>query len=320
MRRLPPLNALKAFEAAARLGSMQAAAGELKVTPAAISQQVRALERYLDMPLFQRVVRGLVLTDEGEVYLHEARHALDRLGSATEQLMDRRIAGVLRVSVIPSLANRWLVQRLADFLEHYPHVTLRLIEDVRPIDFNRDRFEMALRYGAGDYGGLRADRLMGEQLELVAASKLLPDPQSRRDARKLAHCTLLHEAAERLGEPWSHWQPWLDALGVARDAAADRGPRFNATATLLEAAEAGAGVAIGRTRLIERELAAGRLVRVFGDSRPSRLAYWTVSPPGVAMLPRVAAFREWLQRQAAASEPAVDARASDAAGADRGGP
>ena len=299
MRRLPPLNALKAFEAAARHGSIKAAASELCVTPAAVSQQVRSLERYLGLPLFRRLPRGLDLTAEGEIYLREARHALDRLGAVTEQLVEKKVAGVLRVSAIPSLTTRWLVPRLMRFLERYPDVTLRLSEDVRPVDFGRDPFDLGIRYGPGDYAGLRVDRIMDEALLLVAAPSLVAGPPPLRGAVDLRHCRLLHEAHGRANEPWLDWQPWLDALGVARDASADRGPRFNATATMLRAAATGAGVAIGRARLVAENLASGTLVNLFGQCRTSRSAYWTVSPPDIALLPRVAAFRSWLQAEAA---------------------
>lgn len=300
MRRLPPLNALKAFEAAARHGSIQAAARELCVTPAAVSQQVRSLERYLGLPLFRRLPRGLDLTAEGEVYLREARHALDRLGAVTEQLVEKKVAGNLRVSAIPSLTTRWLVPRLIRFLERYPDVTLRLSEDVRPVDFGRDPVDLGIRYGPGDYPGLRVDRIMDEALLLVAAPSLVAGSPPLRRPADLRHCRLLHEAHGRANEPWLDWQPWLDALGVARDAAADRGPRFNATATMLRAAATGAGVAIGRARLIADDLASGTLVNLFGERRASRSAYWTVSPPDIALLPRVSAFRAWLQAEAAA--------------------
>jgi len=311
MRKLPPLNALKAFEAAARHGSMRRAAGELCVTPAAVSQHVRSLEQYLGLPLFRRLVRGLELTPEGDLYLREARHALDRLAATTEQLMERRAAGLVRVSLIPSLAVRWLVPRLDDFLERYPDVTLRLIEDIRPVDFKRDTFELAVRYGAGDYPGLRVDPIMDEALHLVCAP-IYADSHALAEPADLVRCRLLHEAEAQLNEPWSAGQRWLDELGVARDATADRGPRFNATATLLDAATTGAGVAIGRARLIEEDLRRGGLVTLFGLRRPSRLAYWTVSPPEIAILPRVAAFRSWLREQAAdtAAEPAADEQAS----------
>jgi len=307
MRRLPPLNALKAFESAARQGSFQAAASELCVTPAAVSQQVRSLERYLGLPLFRRLARGVVLTVEGDLYLREARHALDRLGAVTEQLVEKKVAGVLRVSAIPSLTTRWLIPRLTGFLERYPDVTLQLSEDVRPVDFGRDPFDVGIRYGPGDYVGLRADRIMGEALLLVAAPALVSGPPPLRRPADLRHCRLLHEAHGRANEPWLDWQPWLDAMDVARDAAADRGPRFNATASMLRAAANGAGVAIGRARLLEDDLAQGTLVNLFGQSRPSRSAYWTVSPPEIALLPRVAAFRAWLLAEAADGAVAVSA-------------
>jgi LysR family glycine cleavage system transcriptional activator len=305
MRRLPPLNALKAFEAAARHGSIQAAASELCVTPAAVSQQVRSLERYLGLPLFRRLPRGLALTAEGEVYLQEARHALDRLGAVTEQIVEKKVAGVLRVSAIPSLTTRWLVPRLTRFLDRFPDVTLRLTEDVRPVDFARDPFDLGIRYGPGDYAGLRVDRIMDETLILVAAPSLVTGPPPLRRPADLGHCRLLHEAHGRANEPWLDWQPWLNALGVARDAAADRGPRFNATASMLRAAATGAGVAIGRARLIEDDLASGVLVNLFGQRRVSRSAYWTVSPPEIALLPRVGAFRSWLQAEAATDAAAA---------------
>lgn len=308
MRRLPPLNALKAFEAAARQGSFQAAAGELCVTPAAVSQQVRSLERYLGLPLFRRLPRGVVLTAEGDLYLREARHALDRLSAVTEQLVEKRVAGVLRVSVIPSLATRWLVPRLTGFLDRYPDVRLQVTEDVRPVDFSRDPFDLGIRYGPGVYAGLRTDHIMSETLLLVAAPALVAGPPALRRPADLRHCRLLHEAHGRANEPWLDWQPWLDAMGVARDASTDRGPRFNATASMLRAAANGAGVAIGRARLLEEDLARGTLLNLFGQVRPSRSAYWTVSPTDIAVLPRVAAFRSWLQAEA--SEDVAPALAS----------
>src|ERR1041385_7290599 len=172
-RRLPPLNALKAFEAAARHESFTRAAGELFVTQGAVSHQVKALETELGLKLFNRERQGLVLTEAGREYLVVVRDALDRIALGTERLLQRQNAGVLTVSTSPDFAAKWLVHRLGSFIEQHPGIDLRVSAAMHHVDFAREEVDMAVRHGDGHWPGLHVARLSSEQLFAVCSPKLL---------------------------------------------------------------------------------------------------------------------------------------------------
>ncbi len=297
-RRLPPLNALRAFEAAARHRSFTLAADELSVTPAAVSHQVKGLEELLGVRLFRRLPRGLRLTDQGRNYLPGLTDGLDRLAEATERLTGRRLAGRLKVSVIPSFAARWLVPRIGDFYDRFPQIDVVIDAEPRNVDFAREDVDVGIRYGYGRYPGLHVELLLKEDLFPVCSPSLLNRGAPLKEMSDLRHHVLLHDSTAHLDELWVSWDLWLKAAGIT-DIDLGRGPRFSDTAMILQAAIAGHGVAIGRSALLGEDLRAGRLVRPFDITREAVFSYWVVTAPGSLDEPKVVVFWNWLAEQAA---------------------
>jgi LysR family glycine cleavage system transcriptional activator len=293
-RRLPSLNALKAFEAAARHESFTKAAGELCVTQGAVSHQVKALEQELGFRLFQRERQRLLITEAGRSYLEVVRDAFDRLAAGTERLLQRQKAGVLTVSTSPNFAAKWLVHRLGRFGELHPEIDLRVSASMHHVDFAREDVDVALRHGDGQWPGLNVTRLCAEALFPVCSPRLTSDP--RRPLRKpadLKHHMLLHL------DNRDDWAKWLRAAGVEQ-ADVTRGLILNQTSMVIDAAVDGQGVALARSALAAWDLIAGRLVRPFELDLPVPYAYWIVCPKATANLPKIAAFRDWLVGEAEA--------------------
>jgi LysR family glycine cleavage system transcriptional activator len=292
-RRLPSLNALRAFEAAARHESFTQAAQELCVTQGAVSHQVKALEAELGLRLFQRERQRLVITEAGRSYLEVVRDAFDRVAAGTERLLQRQNAGVLTVSTSPNFAAKWLVHRLGRFAEAHPGIDLRVSASLHHIDFAREEVDLAVRHGDGRWPGLNVTRLCSEALFPVCSPTLLRGRGKRalRSPADLRHYVLLHLDERR------DWAKWLDAAGVA-GADMTRGPVFNQASMAIDAAVDGQGVALARTALAVWDLLAGRLVRPFRLELPVPYAYWIVCPKVNADLPKIALFRDWLVGEA----------------------
>lgn len=286
-RRLPPLNALRAFEAAARHLSFTRAAEELHVTQAAISHQVKALEEHLGRKLFRRLNRALLLTDDAQAYLPSVSRAFTLLNDATSDLLTKHTPGPLTVSALPSFAARWLVPRLGRFRHIRPDIDLRIDPSTELADFAGGDVDVGIRYGRGKYPGLRADWLMTEDIFPVCSPALLEGPHPLHDPEDLEHQVLLHDDGH------GDWRTWLLAAGVDRVDPA-RGPIFTDSSMLIQAAMAAQGVALARGVLAADELAAGRLVRPFTLSLPTEYAYYLVCPVNTAEQPKIAAFRDWL--------------------------
>jgi DNA-binding transcriptional LysR family regulator len=297
-RPLPPLNGLRAFEAAARHLSFTRAAEELNVTQAAISHEIKALEERLGIRLFRRLNRALMLTDEGQRLLPATRDAFDRLAEAVAGLKARDTAGPLTVSVLPSLAAKWLVPRLSRFQERYPDIDLRITALERLVDLVRDGVDIAIRFGSGKWPGVCADLVLEDQLTPVCSPSLLHKLAEPAD---LAHVTLLHESMEPMAN-FPDWATWLRAAGVS-GVDVSRGLRFSHTHILLQAAIDGRGVALGQIALAADDLAAGRLVAPFGLRLPVGYAYYLVYLPGSADRPKIKAFREWVVSEMADRRP-----------------
>jgi LysR family transcriptional regulator, glycine cleavage system transcriptional activator len=291
-RALPPLNAMHAFEAAARQLSFTRAAAELHVTQAAVSHQVKALEEHLGVKLFRRLPRRLLLTDEGQSYARALGDAFSRLAEATARLHARDARRLLTVSVIPSFAARWLVPRLGRFRELHPDIDVRVAPTAALADFARDDVDVGIRFGpARRFPGLRVDLVLGDEMFPVCSPRLRRGPRALRDPDDLRHHTLLHD------EGHEQWRAWLAAAGL-RGLDAGRGPIFTDASMLLQAAAEGQGVAIARRVLAEDELHRGRLVRPFPLALPTERAYWLVSPRATAEQPKIRAFRDWLLAEA----------------------
>lgn len=299
-RRLPPLTALRVFEAAARHGSFAKAADELAVTPAAVSQQIRLLEADLGVTLFRRLPRGLLLTEAARSALPELSKGFAHLARAMEDVQGGSLAGPLVVTVIPSFAARWLVPRLTGFVQAYVDIDVTVRAELRNVDFAREDVDLGIRYGRGVYPGLDTRLLLTEQVFPVCAPSLLAGPKPLRRIEDLRHHTLLHDRQLSDAEPTLYWRSWLVAAGI-EDVDTDRGPGFTNAEMMLEACVRGMGVALGRGGLCADDLAAGRLVRPFTASRPADYAYYVVVPEGHAANPRVQVFLAWLEEEAAAS-------------------
>ena len=287
-RWLPSLNGLRAFEAAARHQSFTRAAEELNVTQTAISHQIRTLEERLGLKLFDRRGRALRLTEAAEGYLPSVRSAFDQLHDATERLIGLDTETTLTVSTLTTFAAKWLVPRLGGFQDLHPEISVRITRSLLTADFDRDDVDVAIRYGRGDWPGLRADHLIREDIFPVCSPELLEGPHPLARPDDLASHTLLHVSVFR-----EDWRVWLTAANVD-GVDPSSGLRFDLAVTALQAAIDGLGVALGRTALVERDLATGRLVAPFDISLPIEAAYYVVTPEATADRPKIKAFREWL--------------------------
>jgi LysR family glycine cleavage system transcriptional activator len=292
MRRLPSLNALKAFEAAARHESFTKAAAELNVTQGAVSHQVKGLETALGLRLFTRERQRLIITEAGRSYLGVVRDAFDRLAVGTDRLLARQKAGVLTVSTSPNFAAKWLVHRLGRFVETHPDIDLRLSASMQHIDFAREEIDLAIRHGDGNWPWLHVTRLCTEELFPVCSPKYMRGRGALRAPADLERHTLVH-VGDRSG-----WSEWLAAAGVA--AGAIGGPIVNQASIAIDAAVDGQGIALARTALASWDLASGRLVRPFALALKAPYAYWIVCPKSTAELPKIATFRAWLLAEAKA--------------------
>jgi LysR family glycine cleavage system transcriptional activator len=291
-RRLPPLNALKAFEAAARHESFTRAAEELCVTQGAVSHQVKALEAELGLKLFNRRRQKLVITESGRSYLAIVRDALDRIADGTEQLLRRQNSGVLTVSTSPNFAAKWLVHRLSRFAQAHPAIDLRVSASLHHVDFAREDVDVAIRHGNGSEPGLHVLRLCVEELFPVCSPKLLKGKGALRTPADLRHAVLLHVNDRQ------DWRRWLDAAHVDGIDLA-RGPLLNQASMAIDAAVDAQGVALARTALAAWDLIGVRLVRPFSLALQVPYAYWIVCPKTAAKLPKIVAFTEWLLAEAA---------------------
>lgn len=297
-RRLPPLNALRAFEAAARHGSFALAAEELGVTAAAISQQVKGLEAELQVDLFRRQPRGLLLTNAGHAYLPGLSEGFDRLAAATAHIREGAASGVVTLTCLASFAAGWLVPRLGRFRQQYPGIELRIDTSRRLVDFAREDVDLAIRFGAGPFKGLQAIPLLQEELFPVASPALLRGggPPLQRFADLLQH-QLLHDSDAHPAQPWMSWRNWFAREGLD-PAAADRGLSFTDSNVLMAAAIAGQGVALGRAPHLGEQLARGHLVRLFDQSWLAEWRYFIVAPTAQLQRPPVQALVSWLQEEA----------------------
>jgi len=293
-RRLPPLNALRAFEAAARHMSFSRAAEELHITQAAISHQVKGLEEHLGMTLFRWLNRALMLTDEGQALFPAVRDSLDVLSAAVDSLKARDAGGPLTVSALPSFAAKWIVPRMMRFQERHPEIELRITAAEKLVDFARDNVDIAVRFGGGQWPGVALDHILDEDATPVCSPAIAA---GLKDPADLAHHTLLHESMHPLLVPG--WADWLNVAGVT-GIDASKGPMFSHTHMMLQAAIDGQGVALGGRVLISDDLAAGRLVAPFDVWLPSGSAYYVAYPPPAADRPKIKAFRDWVMDEIAA--------------------
>jgi LysR family glycine cleavage system transcriptional activator len=302
-RRLPPLNALRAFESAARHLNFSRAAEELAVTPGAVSQQIQNLEDYVGAALFKRTPRGLLLTDSAQTALPALREAFDRLAEAASLLTAAVDGRRLTLTAPPSFAAKWLVPRLGRFEAAHPQVDVWLSADMDLVDFAASDVDLAIRYGPGPYPGLEAIRLLNETVIPVMSPELAASNPVRAPG-DLARHVLLHDGSSNADESCPDWQMWLAARGV-RGVDATRGPRFNQSSLVIEAAVSSRGVALAKRTLAQDDLDAGRLVAPMPISTMIDFAYFLVHPKAKGRLPQVKAFVGWIRGEAEAHERAL---------------
>ncbi|MDD9914440.1 MAG: transcriptional regulator GcvA [Rhodospirillaceae bacterium] len=303
--RLPPLNALRAFEASARHRSFSRAAEELNVTPAAISHQLKALEEYLSAKLFTRANRTLMLTQAGQSLLPGIHKGFTAFNEAMEAFGLYDQTGMLTVAVTPSFAAKWLVHRIEHFNRAYPDVDIRMTTSMNLSDYARDGIEIGVRYGKGDYGGLLSEHLLSTEIIPVCSPRLLTGSRRLESPADLASVTLLHDDSHRHEEMYPDWAMWLRAAG-APEVDPTHGLRCDTAGETQNAAVEGVGVALGRTTLVSDDVEAGRLVRLFDLVLPSDFAYWIVYTETSIKRPKVKAFRDWLKAEGEAYQAAQE--------------
>ncbi len=295
---LPPLGALRAFEAAARLMSFTKAAEELHVTPAAISHQIHALEQDFGVRLFQRLSRSIALTPSARILLPGLSAGFAEVQAAVGRLRAHNDTGTLTVTASPSFAAKWLVLRLHRFQEEAPEIDVRISATDSVVDMSRGDFDVAVRYGAGRYPGLEVELLFTNEVFPACSPQLLAAGPPLRVPGDLRHHALIHDQAIERDPLVPTWPMWLKAAGVT-DMTAPSGLSFNNMHLALDAAIAGHGVVLAYSTIAAADIAAGRLVRLFSLSLPDQFAYYLVTAPGALERPKVRAFRDWLRREAA---------------------
>ena len=294
---MPPLNALRAFESAARHGSFVAAGRELNVTAAAVSQQVRSLERFVGSRLFERLAHGLVLSESGRRHLPELTGAFDRLTTIAQRLRSIEAAGTLTLSTLPAFASGWLLPRLPRFRARYPRIELVLETSRSLVDFRRQNIDVAIRFSAGAQRELRSIDLFGEDVFPVASPALLGGAQAPLGLPALLQWPLLHDVDAQPEQPWMNWRSWFEREGLALPIETV-GLSFSDSIVLTSAAVQGLGIALGRSVHIGAYLARGQLVRLTALNWPAAWRYALTAPAAHFARPNVKAFTDWMKGEA----------------------
>jgi len=306
--RLPSLDLLRGFEAAARLLSFTRAGEELNLTQSAVSRQMQELEGQLGIKLFERRHRALALTDAGQQFYPAAAQVLATMRAATDRLRAQSRRGTLSVTTTHSFAALWLIPRLAGFTRAHRGVDVRISADTRVQDLERDGLDVAIRHGPASLAGPGAQRLFGERVFPVCSPKLLKDPRRPlAEPADLRHHVLLQYDDPDARHPWLHWRTWLEVERLAELKPAGR-LSFSGYEQIIAAAIAGHGVALGRTPLLKDALASGELAAPFKRTADPARAYYAVVSPNAQGRPEVAAFVAWLLREAAGEEPQDESR------------
>ncbi|KAA3644398.1 MAG: transcriptional regulator GcvA [Proteobacteria bacterium] len=288
-KNIPPLRAIKAFEASARLLSFTQAADELNVTQAAISHQIKNLEDLTGVQLFDRINRTLKLTFEGRLYLISIRQALENIETATRQLINRDAGGTLNISVLPSFATKWLSKRIWRFQQQYKELDVRIASFEWLADFNKDNCDVAIRYtNEPNYPGLTSELLLNEEVFPVCSKAFYKAYKGKLTPQDLLKAELCHDDFTT-----ENWDDWFNAAGLAPQLPL-RGTRFSHIVTMLEAVENHQGFGLGRTPLVQDDINRGLLVAPFDISIPGKMAYYLVYPSNTEQDQKVQIIRQWL--------------------------
>lgn len=294
-RRLPPLNSLKVFEAAARHLSFTRAAEELFVTQAAVSHQIKSIEEFLGLKLFRRRNRSLLLTEEGQSYFLDIKDIFGAIAAATDKVLERSEKGALTISLPPSFAIQWLVPRLADFNQQEPDIDVRIKAVDSDDNFLTDDIDVAIYYGRGSWPGLRIDKLYQEFLIPLCSPSLMMSEKPLGSLADLKNHTLLHDTSRK------EWKQYVKNNGV-EGINVNHGPIFSHSTMVLQAAVHGQGVALGNNVLAQPELDAGRLVSPFDEVLLSKNSFYVVCHESQADVGRIATFRDWMIAKAASEQ------------------
>ncbi len=295
-RPLPSLKALRAFETAARHLSFKKAGQELHVTPAAISQQIKALEEEFGEALFLRQNRTLVLTHAGRLILPELREGFGGIARAVQRLYDLQSRCVLKVASAPAFAAKWLVPNLESFSGLHPGYDVYVVAAHELIDYDLEHIDIGIRYGYGDYPGLLSEKLLPEALFPVCSPRLIETRSALRTPDDLRGHTLLHDDSLGFDDTFPDWAAWLAAVG-ANDVEAIAGPRFNTASDAIEAAIQGAGILLARQSVASADISAGKLVRLFEFDFPLKQSFHVVYSEANIRRPEIQAFRNWLVKE-----------------------
>ncbi|MCP3427643.1 transcriptional regulator GcvA [Opacimonas viscosa] len=296
-KRYPPLNALRAFEAAAKHLSFTKAADELFVTQAAISHQIKLLEDYLHMKLFLRKNRTLLLTEEGQAYYLDIKEIFAHIHDATEKLMSKGAKGAITIGMPASFASQWLVPRINLFTALYPDIDVR----IKAVDFDEnyldESIDVAVYYGRGRWANLHSTKLQTETLTPLCSPLLLQGEKALNCLDDLAKHTLLHDASR------SVWKQWLSHFKLTH-INVNQGPIFSHSMLVLQAAALGQGIALGNTLLAKPDLDSGRLIAPFAESYDAKDGFYLVSEAAFADQEKITIFREWIVQQIESEEHA----------------
>jgi len=296
--RLPSLDLLKGFEAAARLLSFTKAGEELHLSQSAVSRQIQDLETQLGVSLFQRRHRALALTEDGQALYAASAQVLATMRAVTDRLRAGRGRQTLAVTTTQSFASLWLIPRLAGFTRTHPDLDVRISAETRVLDLERDGLDLAIRHGPANMVGPHAQRLFGERVFPVCSPKLMKDPKRPlREPKDLRHHVLLQYDDPEGRHPWLHWKTWLEIERLA-DLRPAGSLVFSGYEQIIPAAIAGHGVALGRSPLVREAIAAGELVAPFKRSTDPARAYFAIVSKHSAGRPEVADFVAWLKEEA----------------------
>jgi LysR family glycine cleavage system transcriptional activator len=297
-RKLVHLNALRAFEAAARHSSFVCAADELNVTPSAISQQIRTLEEYLETPLFIRSKVGVSLSAPAREAYADIRDGLQHLAAGLAKLRSQGGDRLITMTVPPSFAAKWLLPRIEQFREQHPDLDIRLDTSDRLADFGTEGIDIGVRYGLGGYAGLESEKLFDEEVFPVCSPALLPRAPLRPNAEWLASMILIHDTTSDFDPSFPTWRTWLMARGM-RGVDTTRSLRLNSSLLATQAAIDGHGVALARAVIADADIRAGRLVKLFETVDGTKCAYYVVYRKDESNEPKIKQVRNWLLEQAA---------------------
>ena len=295
---LPPLNSLRAFESAGRHLSFSKAAEELSVTPGAISQQIRGLEDFLEIKLFKRRNRSIVLTDAGQIFLPLLNDGFSSISAAVDLVRKSQCDEPLTITAPPSFTSKWLIPRLCKFQSLHPDIDVRIDASSHLVDFVRDDIDVGIRFGDGEYPELESIFLFSFDLIPVCSPELLTDSKGLADVSDIRHHTLLHDDDRNIDPSWPDWAMWLATAGVD-DIDASRGIYFNQGEMIIEAALEGQGIALVSSVMAAGEIESGRLVQPFETRLPVRLRFHLVTSAQKARNPKVADFRQWILQESA---------------------